>query len=165
MVDAMGDNYYNEIAPGYDELHGEEQLRKARIVLENIEISPSDALLDVGCGNAKYLSVFPCRKIGIDPAHKLLGQADVPVVHGVAEKLPFSENEFDIVISLTAIHNFDDFRAGLREMLRVSRRDIVVSVLKKSLKFTDIERAVSDILPLRRRVEDVHDAIFFARKV
>jgi ubiquinone/menaquinone biosynthesis C-methylase UbiE len=161
----MGDEYYNQIARGYQELHGEEQLRKARIVLYNLVVSPSDSLLDVGCGNAKYLSIFPCRKMGIDPAHELSKLADITVVHGVAEKLPFSENEFDIVISLTAVHNFDDFGAGLQEMLRVSRRDIVVSLLKKSPRFSEIVKAISQILPVRKRVEDLHDVIFFASKV
>jgi ubiquinone/menaquinone biosynthesis C-methylase UbiE len=111
------------------------------------------------------LSIFPCRKIGIDPAHALSKQADITVVHGVAERLPFSENEFDIVLSLTAVHNFDDAGMALKEMFRVARRDIVVSVLKKSVKFAEIEKLINVILPVRRRVEDLHDVIFFASKV
>ena len=160
----MGDNYYDELAPGYDELHGEEQLRKAMLVVKNLEVLPSDVLLDVGCGNAKYLSIFNCRKVGIDPARELLKQANIPVVLGVAENLSFGDNEFDVVLSLTAIHNFDNPRQALIEMLRVSRRDIVVSVLRKSSKFSEIEKAVSEILPLCKRVDDIHDVIFFARK-
>ncbi len=156
--------YYDEIAHGYQELHGDEQKHKAELVLQNIEIKPSDILLDVGCGTAKYLSLFSCEKIGIDLASELLKQADVPVVRGMAEKLPFSANSFDIVLSLTAIHNFDDPRMALNEMLRVARRDIVISLLKRSLRFTEIEKVISEILPVRKRVEESFDVIFFARK-
>ncbi len=160
----MVDGYYDELAPGYQELHGEEQLRKADLVLKNIEVQQSDVLLDVGCGTAKYLSLFPCKKTGIDPASELLKQADIPTVQGVAEKLPFPADSFDIVLSLTAIHNFDDVSQALNEMLRVARRDIIISVLKKSLKFTEIEKAITEILPVRKRIEEQHDVIFFSRK-
>ncbi len=156
--------YYDEIAPGYQELHGEEQRNKALLVLRNLEVMPSDLLLDVGCGTAKYLSLFSCKKIGIDPASELLKQADVPVVQGVAEKLPFSANSFDIVLSLTAIHNFDDSKLALNEILRVARRDIVISVLRKSLKFTEIEKAINELLPVRKRIEETFDVLFFCRK-
>lgn len=157
--------YYDEIAPGYQELHGEEQRQKAELILKNIEVKPSDELLDVGCGTAKYLSLFSCKKTGIDPATELLKQADIPVTHGVAEKLPFSADSFDIVLSLTAIHNFDDPKQALNEMLRVAKRDIVVSVLRKSLKFTEIEKAITEILPVRKRIEETFDVIFFAQKL
>ncbi len=156
--------YYDEIAPGYQELHGEEQRNKALLVLKNLEVMPSDLLLDVGCGTAKYLSLFSCKKIGIDPASELLKQADVPVVQGVAERLPFSANSFDIVLSLTAIHNFDNAKLALNEMLRVARRDIIISVLRKSLKFTEIEKAIDEILPVSKRIDETFDVIFFCRK-
>jgi len=157
-------SYYDEIALGYQELHGEEQRNKALLVLDNIEVQPSDLLLDVGCGTAKYLSLFSCKKIGIDPASELLKQADVPVVQGVAERLPFSANSFDIVLSLTAIHNFDDSKLALNEIFRVARRDIVISVLRKSLKFTEIEKAINEILSVHKRIEETFDVIFFCRK-
>jgi len=121
-------------------------------------------VLDVGCGTAKYLSLFSCKKIGIDPASELLKQADVPVVQGVAERLPFSANSFDIVLSLTAIHNFDDSKLALNEIFRVARRDIVISVLRKSLKFTEIEKAINEILSVHKRIEETFDVIFFCRK-
>ena len=160
----MGDDYYNQIASGYEELHGEEQLKKAHLVLQNLDIRPSDKLLDVGCGTAHALSIFPCEKFGIDPSSELLKQAKIPAVQGSAEQLPFPASSFDLVLSLTAIHNFDDFEKALNEMLRVSKRDIVVSVLKKSSKFKEIEITILKILPVVKRFEEAHDVIFFARR-
>lgn len=159
-----GGTYYDEIASGYQELHGEEQLNKAKFILQNLNVQPSDVLLDVGCGTAGALSVFGCVKVGIDPSFELLKRASIPVVQGVAEKLPFSANSFDIVISLTAIHHFNDVRKALIEMFRVSRRDIVVSVFKKAQKFKEIEEAIMSTLPIQKRVEETYDVVFFAKK-
>jgi len=153
-------NYYDQISAGYEKLHGEEQLAKARIVLENLQVTPSDLLLDVGCGTASYLSIFQCRKIGIDPAFELLRQAKIPVVQGIAEELPFPDNSFDIVLSLTAIHH-TDIRKALSEIKRVAKRDIVISVLKKAKNFEEIEKEIS-ILNVKKRIEEAHDIIWFA---
>lgn len=155
--------YYDEIAGGYRELHGEEQLRKARLVAQRLEVGPDDNLLDVGCGAAHYLYLFGCGKVGIDPSAELLKQAAVPVVQGRAEELPFPDNSFDIVLSLTAVHNFDDVEKGLGEMARVGRRDVVVSVLKKSPKLPFIERALNRLFEVREWVEERHDVIFFCK--
>ncbi len=160
----MGDGYYDQIASGYDEWHGEEQLRKAHIVLQNLEVKPADALLDVGCGTARYLSLFPCKKTGIDPSFELLKRASIPVVQGVAEHLPFADNSFDIVLSLTAIHNFTDVKQSVAEIHRVARRDIVISVLKKASNFKEIENIITSLLQVRKRVEEMHDVIFFCKK-
>ena len=159
----MGDDYYNQIAPSYDELHGEEQKRKAALILENLEVRQSDALLDVGCGTAKYLSMFPCNKIGIDPSAELLKQASIPVVLGVAEQLPFPDKAFDIVLSLTALHHCANVQKAVSEMKRVARRDIVISVLRKAIYFALIEQAITSQLNVYKRVEELHDTIFFAK--
>lgn len=155
--------YYDEIAASYERLHGEEQLNKAKIVLANLKVKPSDTLLDVGCGTASYLKIFNCKKTGIDPSAELLKQAKIPVVQGIAEKLPFKDNSFDIVISLTAIHHADPKKA-VAEMLRVAKRDIVISVLKKASNFKAIEAEISK-LNVVKKVEEAHDVIFFVQKL
>ncbi len=158
-------DYYGQIAESYNELHGEEQIAKARIVLQNLTISPNDSLLDVGCGTGIATELFPCRKTGIDPSAELLKSAKFKVIVGKAESLPFPDNSFDIVISLTAVHNFDNPRKGLEEMKRVSKRDIVISVLKKSSRFADIEKFINELFKITKRVEEVHDVIFFCKKL
>jgi ubiquinone/menaquinone biosynthesis C-methylase UbiE len=156
-------DYYDEISAGYEQLHGEEQLRKAKIILQNLEVRKTDKLLDVGCGTASYLSIFKCQKTGIDPSKELLKQAKIPTVQGKAEELPFPDNSFDIVISLTAIHHANPKKA-VAEMFRVAKRYIVISVLKKASNFSEIEKEISR-LNVKRRVEELHDVIFFVSKV
>ena len=44
-----------------------------------------------------------------------------------AEKLPFDDENFDVVACRVAAHHFEDVRAAVREMARVSRDLILVS--------------------------------------
>src|SRR3989338_8717268 len=97
-------DYYNSISSGYDELHEEEQLKKCKIIAENFDFK-SKKILDVGCGTGIATDFFKC-KIGIDPAEKLVEIAKkkypkIKFIVGKAEKLPFKENEFYAVISVT----------------------------------------------------------------
>lgn len=156
--------YYDEISVGYSELHGAEQRAKAEVILQNLKIAPDDELLDVGCGDGAATALFSCRKTGIDPSAGLLKKAPFKTIHGKAEKLPFPDKSFDIVISLTAVHNFDDVEKSLLEMKRVAKRDIVISVLKRSSRFQRIEKLINTNFKIVKTVEQQHDIIFFCKK-
>ncbi len=157
--------FYDETAANYNELHGEEQKRKAKLILENVEISPDATLLDVGCGTGIATELFPCKLTGIDPAEELLKQASFPTQQAAAENIPFPDNSFDIVISLTAVHNFTDIRKGLEEMRRVAKDAIIISVLKRSEKAAEIESLITDLFSVEQRLEERHDVIYFCKKV
>ncbi|MBU1199008.1 MAG: methyltransferase domain-containing protein [Nanoarchaeota archaeon] len=156
-------NYYNEISKGYDELHGEEQLKKARIIRDKIEFKRSDKLLDVGCGNGAYLDIFDCDVTGIDPSEEFIEQykGTHQIMIGKAEALDFVDDYFDIVISITAIHNFDDIKKGLEEIKRVGKTKFVFSVLKRSQKFEEIEKLINELFSVKEKVEEDKDIIFF----
>ena len=64
-------NFYKLTAKGYNDLYGEEQEIKHRIIKENLEIKQTDLLLDVGCSTGHD---FNCSVIGIDPSMELLLQ-------------------------------------------------------------------------------------------
>jgi len=126
--------YYDETARNYNELHGEEQKRKARLIIQHREMKEEESLLDVGCGTCIATELFPCRTTGIDPSEKLLEQCRIDTVKGKTESLPFRDESFDIVVSLTAVHNFDNVRKGLEEMRRVARSDIIFFLRKQGLR-------------------------------
>ena len=155
-------NYYDEIEEGYAELHKEEQLRKIAIIKKHIQFHEKWFILDVGCG--PYFGDFPGTVIGIDPSFKLLKQAKIPVVQAIGEKLPFKDNEFMAVISVTALQNFTDIEKGLLEIKRVGKEYFAISVLKKSPKIKMIEELVPKLFPVQRIVEEEKDIIFFCRK-
>jgi len=73
-------SYYDSISLGYDELHGEEQYAKMKVIQSYLNSLPNNSdmkitqksiLLDVGCGSG-FSSNYPCTVIGIDPSEKLI---------------------------------------------------------------------------------------------
>ena len=160
-------NYYDEISEGYEELHKEEQEKKIAIIEKEITINPDDKLLDVGCGTGLTTRQWNCRRFGIDPSKKLLEKAkqadpEGEYIEAPAENLPFKDNEFDIVISITAIQNFNDIEKGLKEIKRVGKNKFILTFLKKSPKKEKIESLINSIFqPIYKRVEEEKDIIFF----
>jgi ubiquinone/menaquinone biosynthesis C-methylase UbiE len=158
--------YYDEISEGYEELHKEEQEKKIKLVKQHIEINPEDRLLDVGCGTGLTTRPWKCRRFGIDPSERLLEKAkeqdkDGTYVLASAEKIPFEDNSFDIVISITAIQNFEDIEKGLNEIKRVGKNKFVLSFLKKSAKAEEIEKLINSIFHPSMKKEEDKDIIFF----
>ncbi|MFA6889241.1 MAG: class I SAM-dependent methyltransferase [Candidatus Woesearchaeota archaeon] len=155
-------NYYDEIAEGYSELHKEEQLKKVAVIKKHIQFHEKWLILDVGCGPG--FADFPGKIIGIDPSFKLLKQAKIPAIQGIGEHLPFKDNTFMAVVSITALQNFTDIKQGIIEMKRVAREYLAISVLKKSPKIELIEQLIPQLLTVQRIVEEEKDIIFFCRK-
>ena len=70
-------NYYDGIAPGYDELHKEEQLSKLMVMIDGLNVKSDDRVLDVGCGTAfsfELLHPLGCRYQGVEPSKGLIAQ-------------------------------------------------------------------------------------------
>lgn len=155
--------YYAQIAQGYEELHREEQLGKLKRVLERVPYQKTDKVLDVGCGTGLSSLLFSCQKFGVDPEFELLQQARsrMPVVQGVAEHLPFRDNAFDIVICLTALHNFTDPERALLEMKRVGTGRFAISILKRAKAFDTLMKLVSQTFTVKEMLEDPKDIILF----
>jgi SAM-dependent methyltransferase len=69
--------------------------------------------------------------VGVDPASAMIDVAraargprsNVQLEVAYAEDLPFSDAQFDLVISTTSFHHWTDQAVGLREVGRVARRD------------------------------------------
>jgi len=92
------------------------------------------SILDIGCGKAYLLyelsRLLPdARVIGIDSSEYALKHAkpemkDHLLLHRAQDPLPFAEDEFDLVISLTTLHNLEvfDLAVAVAEMSRVGKR-------------------------------------------
>jgi ubiquinone/menaquinone biosynthesis C-methylase UbiE len=140
--------YYAQIAQGYEELHREEQLGKLKLVMQRMPHQKTDKVLDVGCGTG---------------LSELLQQAKkrMPVMQGVAEQLPFQDNSFDIVVCLTALHNFADPQRALLEMKRVGTGRFAISILKRAKNFDNLMKMVSQTFNVKEMLEDPKDIILF----
>ena len=97
-------------------------------------LKPGSRLLDIGCGKGyllyELLLLIPDLDItGIDASDYGLKNAKDEIKpfifkHKVEVKLPFKDNEFDLVISLGTLHNLriSDLKIGLAEMERVGKK-------------------------------------------
>ena len=163
------EDYYDAIAEGYDSLHKEEQLKKILLVKKSGIIEPEDVTLDVGCGTGFSLDELGVKDIvGIEPSQGLISQysGSKKILKGRAEDLPFDDSSFDLVVSFTAIQNFDDVRKGLLEIKRVGRYKFALTVLKKSPKINLVMREIENIFSENLGVEEIEedkDIIFIIR--
>jgi ubiquinone/menaquinone biosynthesis C-methylase UbiE len=153
--------YYDRIAAGYIELHQEEQKKKLVLIKKHLAVQLSDVMLDIGCG--PYFGDFPCRVIGIDSSIALLRKAQIPVIHAQAEALPFRDHCFDVVVSITALQNFNDINKALMEAQRVGKERFAFTFLKRSLKAQSIEILIHKHFQVVRRIEEDKDIIFIAK--
>lgn len=96
-------------------------------------------VLDVGCGMAHLLyeltQAVPGIEVkGIDISAYALEHAKEEIRHclqcGKAQDLPFADNEFDLVISLTTLHNLKvfDLKKAVQEIERVSKENSYIMV-------------------------------------
>jgi len=153
-------SYYDGIAAGYNELHGEEQKRKVEIIKAKLKVHRNDKMLDVGCGTGIALHFFDCFRVGIDPAYDLLKQSIHHPVQAFAEALPFRDKSFDVVISVTAIHNFADIEKGLEEIKRVGSKRFALTVLKQSARAGEIDWFIRSMFQVREIVDEGKDFIY-----
>ncbi|MCX8147449.1 MAG: class I SAM-dependent methyltransferase [Candidatus Woesearchaeota archaeon] len=159
-------DYYDQISEGYEELHKEEQEKKLNLIKKHLQASPYEKLLDVGCGTG-ITSQWGCNVTGVDPSKKLLEKAKqkgIKTVLAEAENMPFRDNEFDIVISVTAIQNFNDIEKGLKEIKRVGKGRFVLTFLKKSEKRDFILNTIRKLFKIEKEIEEDKDIIIFAGK-
>ena len=102
-----------------------------------IGVKPGDHVLDIACGTGDWLQVIAERNgvpSGIDISNEAIRVCRQRLASGtfevgVAEKLPFADNSFDIVTCLGSLEHFLDQAAALREMVRVAKHDARVVIL------------------------------------
>ena len=116
---------YDEIGNGYS-FNRKPDPRISLII--NEALGNSTSVINVGAGSGSY---EPADKevIAIEPSATMIRQRAVdsaPVVQGVAEQLPFADKTFDAALACLTIHHWDKSRAGLAEMRRVARNQIVI---------------------------------------
>ena len=157
--------YYDEISEGYEELHSEEQLKKVALIKGKLKLRKDDKLLDVGCGTGLTTEVWSCKRYGVDPAKQLLARVrckeEIEYKLAPAEDIPYPDDYFDVVISITAIQNFADISKGLSEIKRVGKGKFVLSFLKKSSKKEEIDKLIRKLFIVKEVIEEDKDLIYF----
>ena len=149
--------YYNKIARGYNELHEEEQLKKIKIIKKYIK--PKGLLLDIGAGTGISTKAFEkyCECIALDPSKEMLKHYKGKKFVGKAESLPFPNNYFDVIISVTSLHLANPEKA-IKEIFRVAKPNaqIAISILKKSKNQSKYKKLLKNF----KQIEEEKDIIF-----
>ncbi|WP_410670805.1 class I SAM-dependent methyltransferase [Amycolatopsis sp. cmx-4-68] len=87
------------------------------------------SVVDVGSGTGSYEP--PGRRVtAVEPSTEMIrqrGAEAAPVVRAVAEALPFASATFDAALAVLTVHHWPDWRRGLAELRRVSRRQVVLA--------------------------------------
>jgi ubiquinone/menaquinone biosynthesis C-methylase UbiE len=95
-------------------------------LLDALQLTPSDRLLDVGCGGGAFLrhvrDTVGCEVAGVDHSAEMVELARPYAVLADAADLPFDAGAFTAVSSIQAFLFFPDPLAALQEMRRVGGR-------------------------------------------
>jgi SAM-dependent methyltransferase len=85
-------------------------------------------VLDVGCGEGRFCRMLAARgatPVGIDPTGEMVRTAtlrgDQSYVRSTAERLPFADASFDLVVSYITLVDIAGYRDAIAEMARVLR--------------------------------------------
>jgi len=103
----------------------------AKDIVQHFGLKPGDRVLDVGCAKGflmrDLMAVCPGLEVyGIDISHYATSHSEEAVsgrvMVGTADQLPYSDNSFDLVLSINTLHNLEQPRlvAALKEIERLS---------------------------------------------
>ncbi len=110
----------------------------AEALIKHYGLTDESSILDVGCGKAYLLyelhKLLPGARIaGFDISKHGLADAkeeirDKLFLHRAQDPYPFKDEEFDLVISVTTLHNLhiNDLKAALQEIERVGKDKYVM---------------------------------------
>ncbi|HTX03439.1 MAG TPA: class I SAM-dependent methyltransferase [Candidatus Acidoferrales bacterium] len=143
-------NPFDHLAAEYD-AYRSGYSRMLYEVLAEYGFKPGLSLLDVACGTG--LASEPLLKrglqvTGVDTSESMLDKArirlkEARLVVGDAEKLPFPDHSFDLVVCAQAIHWMDQSKA-IAEMARVVAKDGRVAIWVKKMVSDEVLRKLRD---------------------
>jgi len=105
--------------------------RMIEATIEKIDPSKGDKVLDIGCGRAVddvKIAAKGGKPVGLEPSRTMLShckncisenEADIALVQGIGENLPFKDNSFDWVMCKGALDHFPDPYQTIKEISRI----------------------------------------------
>lgn len=131
-MEANAREQYNQMAAMYDRVWSRYISRSLSFLKDWAQLDPLYIVLDVACGTGTFERLVVVEQptqsiIGVDLSEKMLEIAeekcrDYPNVsfqNASVTALPFVDRSFDVVVSASAFHYFENPTAALIEMRRV----------------------------------------------
>ncbi len=122
---SAGDANYGVLGESYSHYRQPEPQIEALI---RAHLGEARTVLNVGAGAGSY---EPADRdvTAVEPSESMRAQrpAHRPrAIDAIAEKLPFSDGQFDAALATFTVHQWADLAAGLREVRRVTRGPILI---------------------------------------
>jgi len=127
-----------------------------QLLLDLLEPRPQELILDVGCGTGVFtLNILGLgtRVIGLDISQPMLlragqkaGKYPFRAVAGDMRVLPFADQCFDRVVSMTALEFIADGQAAVEDMFRVAKKGgvVVATTLNSLSPWADRRKKAAD---------------------
>jgi len=119
------DAHYDEIGRTYTATRQEDPRIAAQL---HAALGDARTVVNVGAGTGSY---EPRDRwvLAVEPSATMIVQRPpdaAPVVQASAEDLPLADATVDAALATLTVHHWDDWRAGVAELLRVTRRRVVI---------------------------------------
>lgn len=115
---------YDEIGQSY----GRTRRADPRIATQiTAAIGAAATVVNVGAGTGNY-EPDDRLVVAVEPSPTMIAQRPAgaaPAVRARAEALPFATTQFDVATAFLTVHHWHSLDAGIREMRRVARRQVV----------------------------------------
>jgi SAM-dependent methyltransferase len=128
---------FNVPAEAYDRFMGLHSRHLAPQLIDFAGLTLGSRVLDVGCGPGALTTALVARLgaasvSAVDPSEPFVAAArarhpGIDVRLAAAEALPYENGVFDAALAQLVVHLMADPAAGLREMVRVTRREGIVA--------------------------------------
>lgn len=121
--------------------------RRARKIIEGLELKDTDRIIDVGCGDGFYLHLlsnispkvdltgFDHDQIVLNNAKKNLSSKKIKLVSGDVTKMQFKTSQFKKAIMTEVLEHVDDDKKALAEVHRILKKNGLFLMTVPNIKF------------------------------
>ncbi|MBL7196590.1 MAG: class I SAM-dependent methyltransferase [Candidatus Omnitrophica bacterium] len=113
--------------------------KRIDILMRNINLETDKSILDIGCGDGTFLNQLKERYprlfcFGIDVSLLQLEGAgnniNAKFCCAQVEKLPFNDDEFDVVVVNSVLHHVHNIKHSIKEIIRVCKTRGAVVIIE-----------------------------------
>ncbi|MBN8560549.1 MAG: class I SAM-dependent methyltransferase [Leptolyngbya sp. UWPOB_LEPTO1] len=142
MIEPVIRQQYDQMSAIYDQRWSQYISNTLNFLKAWAELAPTDKVLDVACGTGEFEQLILTehseqKMVGVDISEKMLAIAqqklqaypNVTLSLASAEHLPFADQSFDVIVSASAFHYFENPAIALAEMKRVLKPNGKIMIL------------------------------------